>query len=207
MSQNSNIVRTRQPNEPTIIPNGEPFIFAEGRIGAIVQFPVLVDEGEGYKEKSFEKFVRPPGTRIIALKEGKIYLQKEVRLEKGNEVDWRLPGGKVIDSFKEFKNYLTQKIPDAIILAAAKKELQEEAKLVASQLSIFSKKECGATVEWDLYYVIAEEVLESLESNHQEGEDIRGSSWFTFEEVLEKCKRGEIGEGRTVAVLLEFISK
>lgn len=204
----AHIVRQREPNEPRIIPSGEPVIVAEGRIGAIVQFPVLVDEGSGYISKSFEKFVRPPGTRIIAIKDNTIFLQQEARLERNNIPDWRLPGGKVVDTFVEYKKFMSGEIPESIIIEAAKKELFEEAKLESNDVHVFSKKECGATVEWDLYYVIARNAIESTKQNeHEEGEDIRNSNWFSFEEVLEKCKTGEISEGRTVAVLFEFIHK
>ena len=192
---------------PKIIPNGEPVIFAEGRIGAIVQFPVLVSDGKISQPKRFEKFVRPPGTRVIAVKDEKIYLQKERRLEKGSEADWRLPGGKVVDTFEEYKPYLSQPIPEAIILVAAAKELREEAGLEAASLSLFSKQACGATVEWDLYYVLAEEVHEVASDHLEAGEDIEESGWFTYSEVLEKCRFGEISEGRTVAALLQFVSK
>ena len=43
----STIVRKRQLGERKIIPNGEPEIIFEGRIGAIVRYPVLEDQGQG----------------------------------------------------------------------------------------------------------------------------------------------------------------
>ncbi len=202
------IIRAREPHEPKIIANGEPIIVAEGKIGAIMQFPVLVDEGQGYTEKKFEKFVRSPGTRIIAVRDEKIYLQQEARLEQNNVPDWRLPGGKVVDSFNEYKQYLGKEIPEPTILEAAAKELREEAGLESNNLTLFTKQICGATVEWDLYYIVAADakpVNENVE--HNEGEDIHSNAWLSFAEVLEKCKSGEISEGRTVAALLEFISK
>lgn len=207
MSQPTTIIRQRLPHEPRSIPNGQPRMIAEGRIGSIVQFPVLVDEGAGFVEKNFEKFVRPPGTRIIAVREGKIYLQQEARIEQGNVPDWRLPGGKVFDSFKEFQSYLTSTIPLEMILTAARKELREEAGLAASSVRLFQKQLCGATVEWDLYYIVAEGVASVGEVGaHNEGEDIRSSGWFTFAEILDKCQKGEIGEGRSVAALIQYMS-
>lgn len=202
----SNIVRPREPNEPKIISSGDPVIFSEGRIGAIVKYPVLVDEGQGYVEKTFEKFVRSPGTRIIAVKDGKIYLQKEARIEQEGAFDWRLPGGKVVDTFEEYKQYFGKTIPEEIILAAAQKELKEEAQLEAQKVSIFCKKTCGATVEWDLYYVVAEN-LSQIQHEHNEGEQIEEGKWFTFAEVKEMCENGSIDEGRTVGVLLPFIKE
>lgn len=202
----SHVVRAREAGELKIIPNGDPIIFSEGRIGAIVKYPVLVDEGQGYVEKTFEKFVRSPGTRIIAVKEGKIYMQKESRMEQNGAFDWRLPGGKVVDTFEEYKQYFGKTIPEEIILSAAKKELKEEAQLEAQKVSILCKKTCGATVEWDLYYVVAEELSE-VQHDYNEGEQIEEGKWFTFAEVREMCENGSIDEGRTVGVLLQFISQ
>lgn len=204
----SPIVRPRQPGEPRVISNGSPIVVAEGRIGSIMHIPVLVDEGAGYVEKNFEKFVRPPGTRIIAVKDGKMYLQHEARIEKNNVPDWRLPGGKVFDTFKEFAPYIGKEVPLETILEAGQKELREEASFTTKNIRFFLKQDCGATVEWDLYYLVAED-LENHTSNtgRSEGEDIRNGGWFSFAEVLKKCKTGEISEGRSVAALLRFISQ
>jgi 8-oxo-dGTP pyrophosphatase MutT (NUDIX family) len=188
-----------------MIPNGEPKILLEGTLGAMVSFPMLVDMGKGHVEKNFERFVRPPGTRIIALKDNKIYLQKEYRSEI-NKYDWRLPGGKVVDSFIEYKDYIGKEMPETIIIEAGRRELQEEAKLDAKKLTIFKKSPCGASVEWDLYYIIAEDVLDH-HNNHNEGEEIVDGKWFDFEKVLDMCNSGEIDEDRTVATLHKYIRK
>ncbi len=195
-------------NKRKIIPNGELQILSEGKLGAIVGFPVLVNSGNGHKEKMFERFVRPPGTRIIAIKDKTIFLQKEFRLELESEkkFDWRLPGGKVMDSFEEYKNYIGKELPIEMILKAGKKELREEAHLDAEKLEVFKKSTCGASVEWDLYYLIAQNIT-PFEHNHDEGEEITDGKWFSFEEILSMCKSREINEDRTVSALYQFISK
>lgn len=200
---NTNIIRPREAHEHKVIPNGEPQILSEGKIGAIVGFPVLVDQGEGYVEKMFEKFVRPPGTRIIAVKDGKIYLQKEYRSET-ETFDWRLPGGKVIDTFKEYKACLGKEMPEEMILTAGKRELLEEAQLKAENAEIFKKSSCGASVEWDMYYIVATGITEDIHE-HNEGEEIVEGKWCDFETVLEMCKSGEIGEDRTISILFQYI--
>jgi len=167
---------------------------------------MLVDMGQGFIEKKFERFVRPPGTRIIAIKENKIYLQKEHRLETNNAFDWRLPGGKVIDSFAEFKEFIGKEIPQDLIFAAGKKELQEEAKLDCETMELFKKSSCGASVEWDLYYLVAKNI-QTHEHEHNEGEEIVDGKWFSSEEILAMCDLGEIDEDRTVAVLHQLIRK
>lgn len=209
------IIRERKPNEPLTIPHGEPIIVARGKLGAIVQFPVLQDRGHGYEEMTFEKYSRPPGTRLIILRDNKILLNKERRLElvlggnsdTASHVDWRLPGGKVFDSFSEYESHIGQEVPQDKILAGARKELQEEAHLDTEDLVIFDKSVCGSSVEWDLYYVIARDAKEFHLPDHNEGEEIEDNGWFTFSEIEAMCKRGDIQEGRSVAVLLKFISQ
>ncbi len=206
MTSSASIIRTRLPTERKIIPDGEPRIITEARIGAIVRYPVLVDEGHGYVKKEFEKFSRPPGTRIIAVRDNKIFLQQEARLEVDG-FDWRLPGGKVFDTFADFKPYLAKPIPENIIIAAGQKELGEEAGLVAAKVRVVSKKVCGATVDWDLYYLEAATISEAAASRtHHEGEQIDKSGWFTFDQVKKMCEKGEIGEGRTAAALIEYMA-
>lgn len=191
-------------NQRKMIPNGDPFIIAEGKLGAIVGLPMLVDSGNGHTEKTFERFVRPPGTRIIALRDKTIFLQKEHRLEAKNGFDWRLPGGKVVDNFTEYKEYLGKTMPDNRIIEAGRKELQEEAKLDSNSTTIFKKSVCGASVEWDLYYLIATDVVDHV-NYHDEGEEIIDGKWFSFDEVRQMCLNGNIDEDRTVATLYQFI--
>ncbi len=200
------IVRQRQPDELLTIPNGKPQIVHRGRLGAMVAFPVLQDRGEGYIDLVFEKFSRPPGTRLIAVRDNKILLNKEHRLETDG-FDWRLPGGKVFDSFEEYETYLGTEVPSEKIIGGARKELQEEAHLDTDNLTIFDKSICGSSVEWDLYYVIARDVIDFHLENHNEGEEIEEHRWCTFDEIESMCRSGEINEGRSVAVLLKFISQ
>ncbi len=192
--------------ERKIIPNGEPQVIAQARIGALMNIPVLRDSGNGYEEIMFEKFVRPPGTRIIAVKDNKIFIQKEARLEQNNEFDWRLPGGKVMDSFEEYKEYIGKEIPEEIIYKAGLKELREEGNLEAKNIKLFKKSICGSLVEWDLYYLIAEDIT-PVKHIHDEGEEIIDGNWLSFDEILSMCKKGEINEDRTISALYQFINK
>jgi 8-oxo-dGTP pyrophosphatase MutT (NUDIX family) len=200
------IIRKREINEPLILPNGTPVIVYEAKLGAIVDFPVLVDEGQGYIQKQFQRFVRPPGTRIIAVKDTKIYLQKERRLETNNDFDWRLPGGKVVDTWNEYKMYLTTDIPEEKIIEAGKRELLEEAGLTADTISLYTKSPCGASVTWDLFYLLAEDITEQKHIHH-ETEEITEGKWFTFNEIKNLIREKSIQEDRTIAVLYQFMEK
>jgi 8-oxo-dGTP pyrophosphatase MutT (NUDIX family) len=163
-----------------------------------------VDEGNGYVQKQFQRFVRPPGTRIIAIKENKIYLQKERRLETENTFDWRLPGGKVVDTWNEYKEYLSKDIPVEKIIEAGRRELLEEAGFVAEKISIYKKSSCGASVTWDLLYLLAEGITEQKHV-HGEAEEIAEGKWFTFDEIKNLINQNLIQEDRTIAVLYQFI--
>lgn len=202
------VVRQRLAHEPKHLLNGEPEIIGQAPIGALVRFPMLEDQGQGYVARYFEKYVRAPGCRVIAVKDDKIYLQKEYRFEQ-DAWDWRLPGGKVIDTFEHYRPYMLKEVPDVVVLEAATRELQEEAKLSAREFTLFVKMICGTTVEWDLYYVVARGVEETEELNpdRADGEDVANAAWCTFDEVRTMCEKGEISEGRTVAALIRFMAQ
>lgn len=123
----SKIIRQRQKEEPTILKNGAPEILYKGFIAAMVKLPVLIDKGDGYLEKDFQRFIHPPGVRVIAIKDSKILLTKEFRHEL-NEFDYRLPGGKVFDSIEVFLLFvLTEKdVSENLIMYTARNELREE---------------------------------------------------------------------------------
>lgn len=162
------------------------------------------------KEQLFEFAERAPGVRILVTDGERILLTKEWRSESQNW-DYRLPGGKVFDSLKE---YLAQKEAEGNDLRqfarlAAQKELSEEASL---QLPIETFKDihhsvCGATVIWDLYYYLAEVSCRIPDVGAVitgEGEHTH-PEWFTFEEVQQLCLTGEVQEDRTVAVILRYL--
>ena len=47
---------------------------------------------------------RPPGVRLLIVKEGNVLLTKEYRHE-ADGYDFRLPGGKVFESLRDFKTH------------------------------------------------------------------------------------------------------
>ncbi|MCA9355927.1 NUDIX domain-containing protein [Candidatus Nomurabacteria bacterium] len=195
----------RENSQRKIISNGEPFVISKGRIGAIVGYPMLVaNKQDIFEEKIFEKFVRAPGTRMLIKKDKKILLQEEYRTET-NSIDWRLPGGKVLDTFEEYEKYLNINIPEETIIISGKKELEEEVGLAAKNIKIIEKSVCGATVQWDLFYLLVEEFDMVKNKENHETEDILCHKWFTDKEVIEMCKNGSISEDRSVAVLLKYL--
>jgi len=204
----NNIIRKRNDGEPTILKNGKPEILYSGKIGAVVKLPVLLDKGDGYIEKDFQQFIRSPGVRVIAVQDNQILFTKEYRNEL-NSFDYRLPGGKVFDSFSEFSSYITDEkdVPLDSILATAKSELQEESAKDAHVFEHFKKSHSGASIDWDLHYIIARDIFDFTGEVKNEGEQIEAVIWKSFDEVEKMCLDGDIQEDRTVAALLQFIYK
>jgi len=190
----------------SIEPNGKPKIVYAGKIGALVDYPMRITHDGTTRDVTFQKFVRPPGTRIIAINEKSlIYLQQEARAETDNP-DWRLPGGKVLDTFEEYIPYLEEEIPTELILDAAQRELQEEAQITSNDLQIIHRSTSGSSVTWDLFYITAENISK-YENTHHELEPIISGSWFAISDVRDMCMNKQIQEDRSVAVLLRYIDK
>lgn len=167
-----------------------------GKIGEVLQ----TKQPDG---RIFERFRRPPGTRLIIISpDKKILLTKEHRSETGG-IDLRLPGGKVCDSLQEYRTLLESDTP--IIEAAERaaiKEALEETGLIVKSPRLLVTANAGATVEWDLYYFWIESFAESPTGQELElGEDIT-VVWMTAAELQQAIERSEMQEWRSVGVLL-----
>lgn len=185
------------------IPGGEEKITFQGKMIEVVSQVMRI----GTKEVVFEKARRSPGVRLlIHLKSGKILLTKEYRSE-ASDWDYRLPGGKVYDSLPEYNHAVTQK-KDLLREAqkAAIKEAREEVGIEVTTITHFYTSQCGATVEWDLYYFVGEVPNEITGKQKLEsGENIE-IAWFSPREAMNIALSGEMREDRSVAVLMRFIS-
>lgn len=177
----------------------EENIAFRGKIGEVVH----TTQPDG---RVFERYRRPPGTRLVVVTpEKKLIMTRERRLETGN-VDLRLPGGKVRDSLKEYDELLAsgQDITTAAARAAAK-EGAEELGLILSNLKLLVKAVAGATVEWDLFYFMTSDYQETDDGQNLEpGEEIERVE-LTAAEIREAIARGEMQEWRSVGVLLGLV--
>jgi 8-oxo-dGTP pyrophosphatase MutT (NUDIX family) len=185
-----------------IIKVGPEKVMASGRMHEIV----IQEMQMGDKIKPFEFVRRAPGTRIIALSKDKekLLLTKEYRAEHRG-YDYRLPGGKVFDDLKSFKEYTGD-----ILKAAEKgaiKEAEEEAGIKIEKIKLIQMTKCGASVEWDLYYFEAEKykILNS-QKDSGEGENIE-VVWMGVKEVEKLILNGHFQEDRSAAVLLRYLNK
>ena len=176
--------------------NDEKILY-EGKIFEVLQYPMKV----GTKEVMFEKVRRSPGTRLLIVKKNKILLTKEYRHELKKN-DYRLPGGKVFDTLKEYHQAKDRDITQEA-LRAAKKECLEETGLSPTKIILFDILRAGATIEWDLFYFLVTE-FEVKEQKLEEGEQIQ-VEWKTFSEAKHMCLNKEISEDRTIGVLLRFL--
>ena len=182
--------------------NNEELLF-EGKTFEIIKKNFI----SGEKSSKIEIARRSPGVRLIIVKDNKMLITKEFRFEL-NDYDYRLPGGKVFDSLKEYKEALMK---DSDILKhateAAKKECLEETGLIAKNIKHFLTANAGLTVKWDLFYFIVDD-FEENEKGQQLGFDEEiYVGWKTFDEVKELCLNNEIGEYRSVGVILSYILK
>ncbi len=185
------------------IPSGPEKVTYQGKIIEVVEQPMKAGE----KMITFEFARRAPGTRlIIPTEDGKILLTKEYRPEI-KDYDYRLPGGKVFDTLKEYNSFLKTKGDiQAKAREAAVKEAREEVAIVASEAELFGISKCGTTVEWDLYYFVIKSYAQETGQDLEAGEDITIVP-TTIEEAKEMCFDGRIQEERSALMLLRYLNK
>lgn len=158
----------------------------------------------------FELARRAPGVRIIIANRDtkKILLTKEYRRELGRH-DYRLPGGKVFDTLAEFSEFRESgaDITD-VVMAKARQEGVEEAGVVIDKMGIIGKSTLGATVEWDLYTVEANEwhIAENGQQLEQ-GEEIAADEWFSYDDAYRMALEGEMSEERIALSLIRWINE
>ena len=158
----------------------------------------------GEKEFVYENARRAPGVRlIIPLPDTKILLTREYRTYL-KDYDFRLPGGKVLDSLGEFESFrtsgrdITEKAREAAI-----KEAREEVGLIVTDLELFWVSKCGGSVEWDLYYFVVKSFTQA-EQQLEHGENIAPAP-TDIEEVQLMCLDGRIQEDRSALMLLRYL--
>ncbi|OGG53353.1 hypothetical protein A2851_00030 [Candidatus Kaiserbacteria bacterium RIFCSPHIGHO2_01_FULL_53_29] len=185
------------------IPSGPEKVTYQGKIIEVVEQPMRVGE----KTINFEFARRAPGTRlIIPTHDGKIILTKEYRPEI-KDYDFRLPGGKVFDTLKEYNSFLkTNGDIKAKAHEAAVKEAREEVGIVAGDAELFGISKCGTTVEWDLYYFVVRSYTEETGQDLEAGEDIAVVP-TTLANAKEMCLDGRIQEERSALMLLRYLNR
>ncbi|MDE3076777.1 MAG: NUDIX domain-containing protein [Chloroflexota bacterium] len=153
-------------------------------------------------EFEVETVRRPPGVRLIMRSNGELLITREYRAELA-AWDYRLPGGKVFDSFAEFAH--CSDLNTAIRLAALR-EAQEETGVIARDVTPFAISSCGATVDWDLHYLVVDvDRCQDVGAQHLELGECIEVAWYPLAEVEHLILTGQVHEDRTAAVLLRFL--
>ncbi|MCB9809383.1 NUDIX hydrolase [Candidatus Peribacteria bacterium] len=151
--------------------------------------------------KVFERAERAPGVRMIITDGQRILLTHEYRHEL-ERYDYRLPGGKVVDSLEEYLEISGDMT--AYAEEAVRREAREEAGVDVQSLRLLGVSHCGATMVWDLYYYVVEQFQQLPHQQLEAGESIT-VQWFSIDEVYAMCMNGAVSEERSALVLLRFI--
>lgn len=193
-----------------IRPNGDSYTDYKGTIVGVQKSPMTITSPSGEtKDVVFEKAFRAPGVRlIIPSKDGSgLVMTREHRLEH-KEYDYRLPGGKVIDSLDDFIAF--KESGDDILVLGRKKAIEEalqEAGVIIKNLNHYVTARAGGTIEWDLQYWVATDWEYSTSGQELEhGEDIKPVE-VPFNELLDKIKRGEMKEYQSIGVLARWMAE
>lgn len=152
-----------------------------------------------------EKASRPPGTRVIIFNKetNELLLSCENRIDIGQ--DFRLPGGKVRDSWNEWAVVKDSPELNQVIIDAAAKEAREEVGYDVSDLQIFNVQTSGGpTIKWDMYYLVSTNFSDRGHQELELGEEIK-FAWYPVKEVIEACLTGKIREGRSVAAIMQYL--
>ena len=174
-----------------------------GKIFQIIKRPMIC----GDKKTDFEIARRTPGVRVIIVKDNKILINHEYRIEL-TDFDYRLPAGKVFDDLDEYSTAINNH--DALIKPAKRaaiKECLEETGIIVKNIELLQKSHAGTTIEWDLFYFVVDDFENSKEGQQLEHGEIIKPVWKTFDEIKKMCLNGDIKEDRSVGILLKYILK
>ena len=170
----------------------------EGKIIRVIETPL---PGGRIREIAY----RPYGTRTIVhrLSDDHILLNQEIRLDIGDDI--RLPGGKIRDTNTEWDEIKNDPNLNDLIVQAAVREVREETGLELTDPRLFSVATNGApTIDFNLYYIIANNFTDLGHQDLKEDEEIT-TKWFSVKGVIDICLTGKMNEGRSAAVLLQYL--
>jgi len=186
----------------------------EGNLFRIVEKTQTSEIKEGEKiirkKITWEMADRSPGVRAIIVKDNKILLNREYRYEL-NDWDYRLPGGKVFDTWTEYNSCKNESELWGHIYQQLGNELREEADIEMLDAEFLGKDSLGLTVRWDLYYFLVtnfdiNSVFYSKEVQKSEYEFI-DHYWIDGKEALSLCLSGRIHESRSAYWLMRWLQQ
>ncbi len=149
---------------------------------------------------------RAPGVRAIAITENdEFIISREERDYLEKEIDYRLPGGKVVDSLAEYlkiisRGTLAEKIIEAVIM-----ELEEETGITATLVELFRVSNSSGSVDCDLNYF----VMKGLTFGKPRPEDDEKIEVLklSLEDTIDLVLSEKMSEDRSRIVLLDYLLK
>lgn len=190
-------------DSPAMDDHGAEETVFSGKVFEVIHQPVRA----GTKQFTLEIARRAPGVRLIITdpKRSRFLITKEHRREL-DAWDRRLPGGKVFDTLAEYREALAAGTDlEPHVLTAARREAEEEVGLTLTDPRVLGMSPCGATVQWDLYYVVCTKHTELPDGVQPEAGEQIIPEWQTADEVERLCLSGELSEERSAMALLKFI--
>ncbi len=164
-----------------------------------------VGENEISKTIQYELVRRPPGVRAIIVNQAQILLTHEFRYEL-DRWDYRLPGGKIYDSNKEYQISRQNYSLDSDIVKKLKQEIREETGIDIKKYRKINVSQSGLTVEWDLhYFVIYDFTLQESKTVQKSEYEFIEHKWVDFSTALNLCLDGMISESRSAFEIMRFI--
>lgn len=176
----------------------EKIVF-QWKIIEVVQQTVQI----GDKELLREIARRSPGVRLIICDGDKILITKEFRKEVNTE-DYRLPGGKVFDTLKEYNEHSHD--IEKYALLWVKRECEQETWLIPHDISLYYVSKVWATMERDLYYYVIKQFTHHKKWQQLEIWENIIVEWKTKEEIFALIKKWAMHEDRSVWVLLRYLT-
>jgi ribose 1,5-bisphosphokinase PhnN/8-oxo-dGTP pyrophosphatase MutT (NUDIX family) len=204
------IVMAKKSGTQTDLTIGQHRLIHKERLFGIYEHDLYFSNGV---KKTFQYAERSPGVRVLVASHDKILLTKEWRIEV-NDFDYRLPGGKVFDAYRDFVDFKKSPSAASLVLSkaqhAAHKELLEETHLQGVEpedLRFAYLSRCGATVEWDLYFFVVEKSIatSTLKPILSEESEQTEPLWLSHAEVKQLFLNQKIRDDRTSSFLMRFL--
>jgi 8-oxo-dGTP pyrophosphatase MutT (NUDIX family) len=156
---------------------------------------------------------RSPGVRMIILTpDNKFLIAREKRDYLEKQWDYRLPGGKVVDTLSGYLNLLQNLeqgqdngLLDPTVESAVLKEAKEEVGITIRNPELIHISSSGGTIEWDLWYWLIKD-FDRGEQELEHDEEIEILE-MTPSEVIRLVIDKEFSEDRSRVVLMDYLIK
>lgn len=152
---------------------------------------------------------RAPGVRMIIVDQhNRFLISRERRGYLAQKWDYRLPGGKVVDTLEEYLDILHSTNPKSLqekIISAVHQEGKEEVGMTIHTMLPFHVSISGGTIDWDLHYFEIREFERGTQELHDD-EDIEIIE-MPVEDVIDLVLLKKMSEDRSRAVLIDYFQK